>query len=193
MTKNKDHEIKVDRQKKRKPYFFLMIFWVSQILSSDSSSLAEVVLYCGSGEMFWKQLYRSLVPSAAEQQWKSTCSPFSLEQNLFSPSRHWNAKGGRTCEDTEQWLHLAQYVYVGLWLYLLISTVQHIPLLFAALFKSLFYAIDGLCLTSQPLVAYTWQALYGVEGTHLRVVTQRFNDISGGSSRRKADVRLLRS
>lgn len=43
-------------------------------------------------------------------------------------------------------------VELHLVLYLLISTLKHTLLLFAALFESLFNAINGLCLTDQPVV-----------------------------------------
>lgn len=64
------------------------------------------------------------------------------------------------------------FLFVGFLFYLQISTVVHILLPFAALSESLLHTVNGLGLTSQPLVAYTWQAVDFVEGAQLLVATQ---------------------
>lgn len=169
-------------------YLFLMSLWVSHMLRSEISSVAEVLLKCGSGEMFWKQLYRSFASPAA-QQWKSTCSPFSSRQNLSSSSCHWNTK-----EDGKWGLKVTKYsrisMITGFLVYLPINTAEYIPLAFAALFESFFYTIDGLGLASHQLIAWTWQTLHIIEGTLLEVLAQGFNNMFSWPSRREVDVNL---
>ena len=63
-------------------------------------------------------------------------------------------------------------LFVTFMLYLLFSAVEHVLLLFAAMFESLLHSINGLCLMRQPLVACTWQALDTVAGTKGLVATQ---------------------
>ena len=44
-------------------------------------------------------------------------------------------------------------MFVGFLVYLLVSTLEHTLLLFAALFESLLYTINGLCLTGHQFIA----------------------------------------
>lgn len=82
-------------------------------------------------------------------------------------------------------------MFVGFSLYLLFSTNEHLLLLFATLFESLLHPINGLRLTSEPFIAYIWQALDIIEGPKLLVETQWLNSSCSGSSRRKFDVNFL--
>lgn len=70
-------------------------------------------------------------------------------------------------------------------LYLLFRTVVHFLLILAAHFEAPLHTIYRFGLLGQQFVLWTCQTLHWIKGAELLILTERFNVISGGASKRK--------